>query len=49
MDRELEIRTLDGSNKASGTSGKHLVGKMFRMGKNRTDIKTSYVRRMGLT
>lgn len=50
MDREPGIKALDGSAKASGTSDKYwdLVGTMFMIGKNRTDMKTNYMRRMGL-
>lgn len=50
MDREPGMKAPDGSAKASGTGGKHWdsVGKMFRTGKNRTDIKTNCMRRMGL-
>lgn len=50
MNRAPGLKALDGSAKSSGTGGKHCdsVGKMFRTGKNRTDIKTNYMRRMGL-
>lgn len=49
-DREPEIKALDGSAKTSDTSDKYqdLVGTMFMIGKNRTDIKTNYMKRRGL-
>lgn len=49
MDRAPGIKAPDESAKASGTGGKRWdsVGKMFRTQKNRTDIKTNYMRRMG--
>lgn len=48
--REPGIKALDCSAKASGTGGKHWdsVGKMLRTEKNRIDVKTKYMRRMGL-
>lgn len=48
MDRAPGIKAPVGSAKASGTAGKHWdsVGKMFTAGKDRTDIKNSYMKRM---